>query len=72
MGIFPCLQNLSLLRRVEPVFSIVHDRKLGPMMPGKFLHCLAGSHIILSSIQDTDRALPVMDWMFPHIAEISP
>ena len=26
MGIFPCLQDLSLLRRVEPVLSVIHDR----------------------------------------------
>ena len=40
---------------------VVHNRELRPVMPGKLFHCLAGSHVVLPGIQNTDGAVPIMD-----------
>ena len=72
MGIFPCAQNLSALRRMKPMFSVFRDCKLCSIMPGKRLNHLAEIYVVVPSIQNIDVALPVVDRMLPHKAEIRP
>ena len=72
IGSLPTVQDFQLLRRVEPVLSILHDGQITGEALHKAIHLLPWGQIVLTGIQDGCRPGPALYGVRLGILVISP